>query len=48
MLFRYMISQSDSYPLLGFKTVRDWCKSMNIFDGRFTMAFVADLFTTAN
>jgi hypothetical protein len=37
-------SQSDSYPLVGWKTIKDWVKVINIFDSRFNLIILTTLF----
>jgi hypothetical protein len=37
-------SNSESYPLVGWKTLKDWVKSINVLDGRFNLIILTTLF----
>ena len=36
-IYKHLTGLSESYPLLGFKEIKDWVKNLNILDNRFTM-----------
>jgi len=36
-IYKHLTGLSESYPLCGFKEIRDWVKHLNIIDNRFTM-----------
>ena len=35
-VYKHLAGVSESYPLLGFKEMKDWVKNLNIIDARFT------------
>jgi len=44
IIYRYLSSVSENYPLVGYRAMKDWCKAMNLFDGRFNLIILTDLF----